>query len=148
MRRTFVDFEWYGGNVITNVEKAKKVALTMAANVVQSHAIALAPVDTGALKGSLTYSIDDGPTRGLNTPGGKPTKGKPRSAKRSEGIKGGIKDAAVIGTNMEYSEHQEYGTKKAAAQPFLRPALDNNKTKLLKDIGDFIGAAARAGGRR
>ena len=143
------DFEWYGGPVLDNVEKAKKVALTMAAVVVQGEAINRVPVDSGALKGSITYTVDGGPTMGLNTPGGKKPKSAPRSAKSDEGIKGGRKDEAIIGTNMEYAAHQEYGTSKPmAAQPYLRPALDRHRAKLIKDIGDFIGAAAEAGGKK
>lgn len=30
---------------------------------------------------------------------------------------------AIVGTNIEYAPHQELGTSKMAAHPFLRPAL-------------------------
>ena len=39
---------------------------------------------------------------------------------------------AVIFTPVEYAPHVEYGTSKMAAQPFLRPALDNNKSNIIK----------------
>jgi HK97 gp10 family phage protein len=134
-------FEWYGGQVIASVEKAKKVALTAACKIVQSDAKPLAAIDTGALRGSITYKVsaNDG----------------------------------KVGTNVEYAPHIEFGTKAhtisvksakvlsdgksifgktvkhpgTSAQPFLRPALDRNRQKINKLIGDFIGAAAEAGGK-
>ncbi len=30
----------------------------------------------------------------------------------------------AVGTNVEYAEHQEYGTRYMDAQPYLRPAVD------------------------
>ena len=36
------------------------------------------------------------------------------------------KDDARVGTNVEYAPYVEYGTSKMAAQPYLRPAVDNN----------------------
>ena len=41
-------------------------------------------------------------------------------------------DDAVIFTPVEYAEPVEYGTSEMAAQPFLRPALDNNKSNIIK----------------
>lgn len=41
-------------------------------------------------------------------------------------------DQVIVGTNVNYATHVEYGTVKAKAQPFLRPALDNNRKKLVK----------------
>ena len=39
-------------------------------------------------------------------------------------------DKAIVGTNVEYAPHVEYGTIKMKAKPFLRPAFDNNMTKI------------------
>ena len=39
-------------------------------------------------------------------------------------------DNATVFTPVIYSEHVEYGTSKMSAQPFVRPALDNNISKL------------------
>ncbi len=43
-------------------------------------------------------------------------------------------DAAIVGSGVEYAVYQEYGTRKMAAQPFLRPAVDIivNGTKAVK----------------
>jgi len=53
-----------------------------------------------------------------------------------------------VGTNVEYSPYVEYGTVKMAAQPFFRPAADNNRAKVSREIGVTIGRAAEAGGKR
>lgn len=45
----------------------------------------------------------------------------------------------MVGTNVEYGKHQEYGTSKMAARPFLRPALDEEK----ENVSDEIGAALK-----
>lgn len=55
----------------------------------------LCPVDTGRLRSSITWSLEqDG--RGLY---------------------------ALVGTNVVYAAYVEFGTRFMAAQPFLRPAL-------------------------
>lgn len=42
--------------------------------------------------------------------------------------------AAIVGTNVEYAKFQEFGTSKFPAQPFLYPALIENKSKILKEL--------------
>lgn len=63
---------------------------------VESRAKHLAPVDTGRLRSSITHEM---------------------------GTEGGDL-VGRVGTNVEYARHQELGTSRMAAQPFLRPALD------------------------
>ena len=46
---------------------------------------------------------------------------------------------AVIGSNVEYAPYQEFGTYKMAAQPFLRPALENSRD----EIEDIFATAYR-----
>ena len=41
-------------------------------------------------------------------------------------------ESVSVGTNVEYAPYQEYGTRKMRAQPFLRPALDNNRKKIVQ----------------
>lgn len=63
---------------------------------VQNRARELCPVDTGRLRASIT----------------------------SSGLQRDSRGAYVeIGTNVEYAGHVEFGTVRAAAQPYLRPAL-------------------------
>jgi HK97 gp10 family phage protein len=40
-------------------------------------------------------------------------------------------DRAIIGSNVEYAPHVEYGTKFMRAQPYLRPAIDRMKKPLI-----------------
>lgn len=63
---------------------------------VQRRAKQLAPVDTGRLRSSITEELSRDP-QGL---------------------------VERIGTDVEYALHQEMGTSKMAAHPYLRPALD------------------------
>ena len=44
----------------------------------------------------------------------------------------------LVGTNVSYATHQEYGTSKMAGQPFLRPALAENEKAVQKEIGDAV----------
>ena len=52
-------------------------------------------------------------------------------------------EEAHIGTNVDYAPWVESGTHKMAAQPFLRPALDNNKARIERMIGDVIRKALK-----
>lgn len=70
--------------------------LAARAQRVESKAKALAPVDTGRLRGSISYAI----------------------ARDGAGL------YADIGTNVEYAAFLELGTRYMAARPFLIPALD------------------------
>ena len=52
-------------------------------------------------------------------------------------------DEARVGTNVDYAPHVEFGTKKMSAQPYLRPALDNNRNQIEKMIADAISKAVK-----
>lgn len=70
-----------------------------AALKVEGDAKLMAPVDTGALRGSIT-------TGGRSTPDGA---------------------EATIGSSLEYAPYVELGTSRMSAQPFLQPGLQKNK---------------------
>jgi HK97 gp10 family phage protein len=55
----------------------------------------LCPVDTGRLRSSVTHELDQD----------------------AQGVVG------IIGTDVDYAPFVEFGTSRASAQPFLRPAL-------------------------
>ena len=47
--------------------------------------------------------------------------------------KGKVVNSSIqIGTNIEYAPYVEYGTSRMAAQPYLTPALIENKAKIQK----------------
>jgi|BioPla2DNA2_1021312.scaffolds.fasta_scaffold41957_4 HK97 gp10 family phage protein len=85
-----------GGNVLDALDKAvRETAL-----VAQGDARQNAPVDTGALKGSISTEFD-------------------RNAESSTG---------TVYTNIEYGIYQEMGTVNMAAHPYMMPALNANKS--------------------
>jgi HK97 gp10 family phage protein len=49
------------------------------------------------------------------------------------------RDTGIVGTDVNYAEYQEYGTRKMDAQPYMRPALDEMRgpvTRLLLKLYD------------
>lgn len=44
-----------------------------------------------------------------------------------------------VGSNVEYANFVELGTKKMSAQPFLHPAFEANKDKIIREIRNTIG---------
>jgi len=71
--------------------------ITRAVVQIEAGAKRYAPVDTGRLRSSIAHDVFvDGDTV-----------------------------VGVVGTNVDYAPHQEFGTFKMAAHPFLRPALND-----------------------
>ena len=144
-----------GASIVKNTMKGKDYgkavgnaterALTKIGAIIEGEAILRAPIKTGRLRGSLTFATkkDSDRTRApaeqgdaVSTPGANYT--------------------LHVGTNVEYAAHMEYGTRKrglfgisigqlAAAQPFLRPALHDNRGKLLKGYKAEIHKGLKSG---
>ncbi len=70
----------------------------------QQKAMILAPVDTGTLQGSIELDIRDG---GMS---------------------------AIVEPTAEYAAYQECGTRFMDAQPFLKPAFNDQKEKFKRDM--------------
>lgn len=88
-----------------NAEKIKKrlfKKLILIGEFVEGEAKLRCPVDTGNLRDSIKYRVDE-----------------------SEA-------AVIIGTNVEYAPYVEFGTAKMQAQPYLRPAVIENKEQIMK----------------
>jgi HK97 gp10 family phage protein len=47
---------------------------------------------------------------------------------------------AIIGPHTDYAEHVEFGTSRMAAQPYLRPALDEHEGEIVAAVSDTIAA--------
>lgn len=77
---------------------AGSAALRRAAYAIQADAQALAPVDTGTLRASISTSIEGDGRFGAMT--------------------------AEIGPTVEYGIYQEFGTSTQPGQPYLTPAFD------------------------
>lgn len=131
-------FKWHGKKVMSVTDQAKIKALTAGALVVHGAAVNLSAIDTGNLRGSISYTVDNA-VYGQDSGGGK-------AASKDQYIKPtSDKDAAYIGTNVEYAPFLEFGTSKMDAQPFLRPALDNNKAKVARLMKKIIRDAIKKG---
>jgi len=94
--------------VISEAVRARaSEAVRKAALDIEAHAKVNAPVDTGALRNSITTEeVDD-----LNQ---------------------------IVGTNVEYSIYQEFGTVKMPAHPFLIPAAETVKPEFEKALRELM----------
>lgn len=98
-----VKFEDLTPQALQAILKQRDIALTESSMHMEAECVRRCPVDTGHLKGSINFRTSQG---GGNRPDG--MSGKP------------VAGDAVIGTNVEYAPHVEYGTKFQRAQPFMR----------------------------
>lgn len=102
------NIKWNGDEVNAKVEAAIIKFLHAAGMVVQGDAVNRCPVDTGNLRQSIAFDVDE-------------------DAK-----------STIVGTNVHYAPYVELGTVKMKAQPFLRPALDKNRSGLSILLQDYI----------
>ena len=135
------NMEWYGDKVISSVKNAKRGGLEAASLIVEADATFRAPVGKygPGEKSGPAGTYRSGPMSGRRQVGG-----NLRSSITHRVVSD---EEARVGTNVDYAEYVERGTKNMAAQPYLRPALDNNKARIEKMIGDVIGRAAEDGGK-
>lgn len=118
-RAVFTPRNSSGQFVPAKVAPGVKASVQAVVNLIQQSAQAMCPVETGALRDSITTSVDDT---------GKTVVG-------------------TVGPHMPYAEYVEYGTGRRGdpsapyahvedkagqvAQPYMRPALDENKGAIL-----------------
>lgn len=81
--------------VLNELSRRVEQALEAIGMTAESHAKAIAPVDTGRLRNSITHAVDMG------------------------------EQAVYIGTNVEYAGYVELGTSRMKPQPYLEPAVVN-----------------------
>jgi len=99
-------------------------ALFEGAKVVQEAAIARAPKRSGRLKRGIyaaSFTKSNYKKVGKTNRGIKPKRG-----------------TAIIASGTWYGRLLEYGTKKMAAKPFLRPALDEAKDKAIETTVEYL----------
>lgn len=103
---------------------AEKV-LTMWGMQAESAAKRLCPVDTGLLRNSITYAVAG---EGVANPTYRSNTGDKSGSYQGEAQadNGGARHV-YIGSNVEYAPYQELGTAKMTAQPYLRPAIEQNR---------------------
>ena len=93
-------------------QQAIEIGMEKAVIFVKNQAKTRAPVDTGRLKNSISGRVTIG-------------------VKQIEG---------EVFTDVEYAPYIEFGTERAKAQPFLRPALYGNEDKITTIISREMGA--------
>jgi phage gpG-like protein len=102
--------EWYGNDKKKDINLGSIIALTRSINIVQTDAKTLVPVDQGILRGSIVKAVE------------------PKDLE------------AIVSTNEEYAAWIEFGDKSTSyqGQPYMRPALFNNKDKFKKIFIDEV----------
>jgi len=93
---------------IQKMKKRREKTIKQIALFVESEAKLRAPVRTGNLRRSITHEVENG-----------------------ENV-----SKAYIGTNVIYAPYVEWGvaSKNIPAQPYLRPAIDENRDKISEMI--------------
>ena len=97
--RSNVEIDSHVSEVLEASDQAMELTLDLLGQVAEGHAAALAPVDTGRLKNSITHIVEP-ETRSVH-----------------------------IGTNVEYAIYQELGTSRMPpykGRGYLRPAIMDN----------------------
>ena len=128
-----VTVEDHSAEVIAEKNDAIDRALEAIGQQAVGYAKLLAPVDTGLLRNSLTHAVS-----------GKPTAITEYKASKGDGngtYSGSAPDdeeAVYVGTNVEYAPYVEYGTRRSAAQPFLKPAVVDHADEYKKIAKKYL----------
>ena len=99
----------------------------------ERYAKKLTPVDTGLLRNSITYAIS-GEEAAIDTYEDNEGKNKGFYSGTAPEESSDKTKSVYIGTNVEYASMVEIGTLRADAQPFLKPAVNDHKSKYRKII--------------
>ncbi|MDN6670662.1 MAG: HK97 gp10 family phage protein [Staphylococcus equorum] len=91
-----------------NIEPIRKVVKNNGAQM-QNKAQRLAPVDTGALKRSISIDLQDGGFTAKVSPG------------------------------VDYAAYQEYGTRFQSGTPFMRPSFRSQQPMFISDLKRLMG---------
>lgn len=108
-------------------------ALTNASILAEGNCVSRAPIETGHLRGSISYI-----TR-INKKTKEDIKetmdDKTKDLATKDFIKGvAFSGEAFIGTNLEYAPHIEYGTVNQKAQAFMRNGMNESKSGIKEII--------------
>jgi HK97 gp10 family phage protein len=118
--KSTISQEWHGDEVKIMAKKVSGKSAYEIGLIVEGQATELCPVRTGRLAGSITTAAFH-----------KRTIAQP-PARWEDSIDPPSDDNEVlVGTAVEYGPYVEFGTIKTDARPFLRPALDMAKGKVL-----------------
>lgn len=109
--------------------KTLERALVAGALIVANDAKRRAPVLTGNLRRSIHVG-GYGAAGGLESG----TTGTDIGGNRSTATSAEV----LVGTNVEYARYPEFGTSKMAARPFVRPALDENRDAVVREVDEAL----------
>lgn len=142
MIKSTVESEWNGDKVKIQGRKATGKTAWELGLIVEGQAKLLCPIDYGYLAASITtQSVSQGTDLGTPNPDPSKPKSYPHNVSTFRKIdKSTDPNEVLVGTAVDYAPYVEFGTIKSNAQPFLRPALDLAKGKvmtLLKENGKF-----------
>ena len=113
-----------------------RAATAAGAVVIRNSAQQKAPVDTGNLKKNIIVKrLPKGESSLTSEHIVTVRKGKLTAKQKSSGLK-----------DAYYGQFVEFGTAKMPAQPFLRPAYDENKQRAVEAIKDRIAARLKKAG--
>lgn len=123
-----VKVEDHSGEVLEELDEKVLAALEACGLAAEGYAKRLCPVDTGRLRGSITYATQKAHGDGQEpaTPEDYEPQGTPE------------KGSVYIGTNVEYGPAIELGTSRQKAQPFLKPAIANNTGKYKQIFEQYL----------
>lgn len=123
-----VNVEDHSGEVLEELDEKVLAALEACGLAAEGYAKRLCPVDTGRLRGSITYATQKAHGDGQEpaTPEDYEPQGTPE------------KGSVYIGTNVEYGPAIELGTSRQKAQPFLKPAIANNTGKYKQIFEQYL----------
>ena len=116
------------------VKSAMHLALSAVGLYLQGDARLRAPVDTGRLRGSITYATQR--ERSQTDAGAKAGDAVSRPDDTN---------TLHVGTNVEYAAYVEYGTRRMAEQPYLIPALDENRQEVREIFAEYLRRGLRSG---
>lgn len=97
---------------VDGIDSAIFVALEEIGLLAENYAAKKCPVDTGDLRGSITYEVD------------------------------ADNNVVHIGTNIEYAPYVELGTSRQKAQPFLRPAASEHGAQYRQVLRKALGGSS------
>lgn len=117
--------KWHGQQLLAQIEGATPDALFDGGQMLVDAAASRAPRNSGALVESRYVATEEKTTY----------KNDKQHSKQAKVPKGG----AVAGFAAFYARFIEYGTRKASAKPFFRPALDELKDKIGAEIVIKVG---------
>lgn len=111
-------FTWYGAKVVRQIDAALGAAMDQTAVAAKTAAIERCPVGDGKHDGKHLYETIDAQVD--TTAGGR--------------------RRLVLSADKPYAGFVELGTSRAEAQPFLRPAMDQEAPKLTQRLKAAIGS--------